>query len=73
MEIAIIGFPQGGKTTLFRALTRGRADIIKPEKVTPAEVKYWDVPAGTGDARDGAGIDGQNLKFFREQAPCCMW
>ena len=24
MEIAIIGFPQSGKTTLFRALTRGR-------------------------------------------------
>ena len=41
------------------------ADIIKPEKVTPAEVKYWDVPAGTGDAREGAGIDGQNLNVLQ--------
>ena len=26
MEIAIIGFPQSGKTTLFNALTGGRAE-----------------------------------------------
>lgn len=28
------------------------ADIRKPENVTSVEVKYWDVPAGTGDARE---------------------
>ncbi|MCE2405024.1 MAG: YchF family ATPase [Dehalococcoidia bacterium] len=28
-------------------------DIIQPDKVTPAEVKYWDVPAGSGDGFGG--------------------
>ncbi len=36
------------------------ADIIQPGKVTPAEVKYWDVPAGSGD-----GFGGQYLTVLQ--------
>ena len=84
MDIAIIGLPQSGKTTLFNALTRGKADttggaggemhvgvvkvpdprlavlagIYKPKKVTPAEIKYWDLPGPESLARS-QGIGGR--------------
>ena len=32
------------------------ADIIQPDKVTPAEVKYWDVPAGAGERAGFGGL-----------------
>jgi len=84
MDIAIIGQPQSGKTTLFNALTRGKADttggagnemhvgvvkvpdprldtlakIYKPKKVTPAEIKYWDLP-GPESLAKSQGIGGR--------------
>lgn len=84
MDIAIIGLPQSGKTTLFNALTRGKADttgggatemhvgVVKvpdprlgvlaemyhPHKLTPAEIKYWDVPGPESLARS-QGIGGR--------------
>ena len=93
MEIALIGFPQSGKTTLLTSLTRGRAEagvyggarreihasvtgmpdprldslarIFNPNKLVPAEIKYWDVPAGSGLAEDGSGIGGQYLNLLQ--------
>ena len=93
MEIALIGFPKSGKTTLLNALTRGRVEactyggsrqevhagvskvpdprldtlarIFNPEKLVTVEVKYWDVPAGSGVTGDGAGIGGQFLNLLQ--------
>ena len=77
MEIALIGMPNSGKTTLLDAMTRGRfessksglqtgivkvpdtrlqalASIFDPEKIVPAEVTYWDLPApAEGPASNG--------------------
>ena len=93
MEIALIGFPQSGKTTLLNSLTRGRAEagvygsarqevhagvtrmadprldalvqIFNPDKVIAVEIKYWDVPAGSGVTGNGAGIGGQFLNLLQ--------
>ena len=40
------------------------AEMFKPQKVTHAEVKYWDVPAATGEG-GGAGIGGQYLNHLQ--------
>ena len=93
MEIALVGLPQSGKTTVLDALTGGRAEvsargssrqdvhagvakmldprldglarIFEPREIVPVEIKYWDVPAGSGTAADGAGIGGQFLNLLQ--------
>ena len=41
------------------------ADLVKPEKVVPAEIKWWDVPASSDDTADGAGFSGQVLNLLQ--------
>ena len=93
MEIAIIGLPQSGKSTLLDALTGGRtesathsgarqevlagvtkladprldrvAQIFKPDKVVPGEIRYLAVPAGSAIEGDGVGIGGQSLNLLQ--------
>lgn len=87
MDLALIGLPQSGKTTLLRALTRGRteaasqgssrmeintgvthmadtrletlAEIFKPPKIVPVEMRFLDVPSPYSGERQG--IVGQFL------------
>ncbi|HYL08960.1 MAG TPA: DUF933 domain-containing protein [Candidatus Udaeobacter sp.] len=65
VNVAIVGPPGSGKTTLFKAMTAGRgadgvgmvdipderltrlAEAVKPAKVTPAQVRVEDTPAGS--------------------------
>ena len=86
MQIAIIGLPYSGKTTIFNAATRGAAsvggysdrenlgvakvpdarlgalaDIYRPEKITPAEVTYVDIPAAPDGLGKSGGIAGEYL------------
>ena len=86
MQLAIIGLPFSGKTTVFNAATRGAAQvagysgaaspnigiakvpdarldtltrIYKPQKTTPAEITYVDLPAapdGLGKTRGISGV-----------------
>lgn len=88
MEIGIIGLSKSGKTTLFRALTRGKAErtgealhigvtkvpdprldtlarIFKPQRVIPAEIKYWDIP-GQPEGLSRTGIGGQFLNILQK-------
>ncbi|MBI4287422.1 MAG: redox-regulated ATPase YchF [Chloroflexi bacterium] len=82
MEIGIVGLTSSGKTSLFNALTKGKAEtagrgfaglapnigvakvpderllklsaMFKPQKTTPAEIKYTDVAAApTGEKKEG--------------------
>ena len=41
------------------------ASIFSPEKLVPVEIKYLDVPAGSGTSGDGAGISGQLLNLVQ--------
>ena len=93
MEIALIGLPQSGKTTLPNALTRGRAEagvwggsreevragvtkvpdprldtlaeLFRPDKTVPVEIKYWDVPSIYDVGEDGPGIGGKFLNLLQ--------
>ncbi|MBI3742946.1 MAG: redox-regulated ATPase YchF, partial [Chloroflexi bacterium] len=93
MEIGIIGLSQSGKTTVFNALTRGRArvamstasakpnigvakvpdarleklaEMFKPEKKTPAEVTYTDIPGAPEGLGKQAGIGGLFLNTLQK-------
>ena len=86
MQIAIIGLPYSGKTTVFNCATRGAAsvggysdranvgvakvpdarlaalaEIYRPQKVTPAEITYVDIPAAPAGLGKSAGIAGEYL------------
>ena len=77
MDIAIVGLPRSGKSTVFNALTAGHfattsaggagavnvgvvkvadsrlatlREMYNPRKVVPAEIKFWDLPAGEWDS-----------------------
>lgn len=91
MDLAIIGFPQSGKSTVFRAVTGGRGEaargdrvtlgvvkvpdgrldalaaIFNPQRVTPAEVRYLDMPVAAGFG-EGKGIEGQFLNDLAQAA-----
>ena len=41
------------------------ANIFQPEKTTPAEVRYWDVPAGVNGAGESAGLGGRYLNVLQ--------
>lgn len=92
MDLAIIGLPQSGKTTVFNALTRGQAsttgagssaaemhigmvkvpdprlntlaEMFNPEKIVPAEIKYWDVPGADYTTRS-QGISGRHRNILQ--------
>jgi GTP-binding protein YchF len=93
MEIGIIGLSQSGKTTVFNALTRGRArvamstagakpnvgvakvpdarldrltEMYRPQKTTPAEVVYVDIPGAPEGLGKQAGIGGQFLNTLQK-------
>ena len=89
MEIALIGMPNSGKTTLLDALTRGRfeshkaglqtgivkvpdprlkdlAGLFSPDKIVPAEVTYWDLPAPPEGPSKGNGISGQMVNQLQK-------
>ena len=85
--IGIIGLVESGRTTIFNALTRGKADtggqaqkaphigiakvpeprlgrlaeLIKPRKVVPAEVKYLDIGASVRSLAKDTAISGEYL------------
>ena len=86
MQIAIIGLPYSGKTTVFNCATRGAAsvggysdranvgvakvpdarlaalaEIYRPQKITPAEITYVDIPAPPAGLGKSAGIAGEYL------------
>lgn len=88
MQLAIIGLPLSGKTTIFNAATRGAAQVAsysgaskpnlgiakvpddrlgaltqmyRPEKTTPAEVAYIDLPAPPDGMGQTRGIYGEYL------------
>lgn len=89
MELGIIGLPKSGKTTVFNALTRGKAkiaayssgtvapnigvtkvpdprleslaNIFKPKRTIPADVRYVDIGASPKDFGKGEGLGGQFL------------
>lgn len=90
MDVAIVGLPRSGKTTVFNAVTRGRAEVAaysdrpnvgvakvsdtrldklaevyRPKRVVPAEVRYVDLPSppeGFGATR---GVSGQYLNLMQ--------
>ena len=85
--IGIVGLAKSGRTTIFNALTRGRANTgvytpeaphigssrvqdprlaalaaqTKPEKITPAEVRYLDIGTSVKSLAQDTGISGQLL------------
>lgn len=89
MDAGILGFARVGKTTLFNALVRGRAetgsfggglrphvgvaripdprlpalaDLFRPERVVPAEVRLVDIPGGP---ERGRGLPGPVLNLLQ--------
>jgi len=93
MEIGIIGLPNAGKSTLFKALTGNEvnieafpfstvnpnigvvavpderlkviADIIKPDKVIPAFIKFYDIAGLVKGASKGEGLGNKFLSEIR--------
>ena len=92
MEIGIIGLPRSGKTTIFNALTKGKAetgaytsdvlapnigvtkvpdprlemlaDIFKPQKIVPAEVKYVDIALPHKPHHKEDGLDEHIISYL---------
>lgn len=93
MEIAIIGLNQSGKTTVFNAVTKGKAEvasfggksnkpnigvakvpdgrfsqlnkIFKPQKITPAEIRFIDIPTAPEGLGESSGISGEYLNLLQ--------
>ena len=93
MEIAIIGLSQSGKTTVFNAVTKGKAEvasfggrsnkpnigtakvpdsrfvqlnkIFKPQKTTPAEIRFIDIPSAPEGVGESNGISGEYLNLLQ--------
>lgn len=87
VAIGIIGLSKSGRTTIFNALTRGKADtgsytpeaphigiarvqdprldtladMLKPKRVVPAEVKYLDIGASVKNLAKDTAISGDFL------------
>ena len=88
MQLAIIGLPYSGKTTIFNAATRGAAqvagysssakpnlgvakvpdgrldvltELYRPDKTTPAEVTFVDLPAAPDGLGHTKGVSGEYL------------
>ncbi len=56
---------QAGVTRMPDSRLDTLARIFSPDKVVPVEIKYWDVPVGSGMAEEGAGIGGQALNLLQ--------
>lgn len=93
LSIGIVGLPNVGKSTLFKALTkkavsiapypfttihpnlgivqvpderlRKIAEIIKPEKITPAQIEFVDIAGLVKGAHKGEGLGNQFLSQIR--------
>tara|TARA_B100000029_G_scaffold515501_1_gene622795 strand:+ start:32611 stop:33711 length:1101 start_codon:yes stop_codon:yes gene_type:complete len=93
LEIAIIGLSQSGKTTVFNAVTKGKAEvasfggrsnkpnigtakvpdsrfvqlnkIFKPQKTTPAEIRFIDIPSAPEGLGESNGISGEYLNLLQ--------
>ncbi|MFQ6121659.1 MAG: redox-regulated ATPase YchF [Dehalococcoidales bacterium] len=89
VDIGIIGLAKSGKTTIFNALTKGKADtggytaesltphigvakvpeprlktladMLQPQRIVPAEVRYTDIGASVRSLAKGKGIGGELL------------
>lgn len=92
-SVGIVGLPNAGKSTLFKALTRQPVEIaphsfttitpnigvvevpdeklekiarvIKPEKVTPTTIKFFDIAGLVQKAHQGEGLGNQFLAHIR--------
>lgn len=94
LSVGIVGLPNAGKSTLFKALTRKQVDIaeysfctkspnvgvvevpderlkkiaevVKPQKITPAVIEFVDIAGLIRNAHKGEGLGNQFLSFIRE-------
>ena len=99
LSIGIIGLPNVGKSTLFKALTKRQVDIsnypfctvspnvgvvnvpderidklakvIKPEKILPATIEFWDIAGLVKGAHQGEGLGNQFLEQIRKVDALC--
>ena len=93
-SVGIVGLPNAGKSTLFKALTKkkigiapypfttispnvgkvavlderlkGIAEVIKPQKITPAFIEFVDIAGLVKEAHKGEGLGNQFLAQIRE-------
>lgn len=100
LRIGLVGLPNAGKSTLFNALTQGRAEVapypfttlephvgavpiadprldalaqlVEPEKVTPATVQFVDLAGLVEGAHRGEGLGNRFLARIREVEALCM-
>lgn len=96
LSVGIIGLPNVGKSTLFKALTKQKVDIssypfctiepntglvqvpderlqkiaeiIQPQKITPAVIEFVDIAGLVRQAHQGKGLGNQFLARIREVA-----
>lgn len=94
LSIGIVGLPNVGKSTLFKALTKKQVDIanypfttiepnvavvpvpdenleklaqiLKPEKITPASIEFIDIAGLVKEAHKGKGLGNQFLAKIKE-------
>ncbi|MBI2845741.1 MAG: 50S ribosome-binding GTPase, partial [Chloroflexi bacterium] len=99
-SIGIVGLPNSGKTTLFNALTGGKAevapypfttiqpnvgvvsvpderlekiaDLIRPEKIVPANIEFIDIAGLVKGASAGEGLGNQFLGHIRNVDAMCF-
>ena len=94
LSVGIIGLPNVGKSTLFKALTKKKveiapyafttispnvgkvcvpdkrlekiAQVVKPQKITPASIEFIDIAGLVKEAHKGQGLGNQFLAQIRE-------
>jgi len=99
-SVGIVGLPNVGKSTLFKALTKQKVDIsnypfctidpnvgivqvpderlrqvanvVKPQKITPAIIEFVDIAGLVKEAHKGEGLGNQFLSHIREVKIICQ-
>ena len=99
-SVGIVGLPNVGKSTLFKALTKQAvdisnypfctidpnvgcvqvpderlkkvADIVKPQKITPAIIEFVDIAGLVKEAHKGEGLGNKFLSHIREVKVVCQ-
>lgn len=94
LQIGIVGLPNVGKSTLFKALTKKQVDasnypfctidpnvgvvavpdkrldklaeIVKPKKIVPTTIEFYDIAGLVKDAHKGEGLGNQFLSHIKE-------